>query len=187
MTEQPKIKLSVEQYLEIDRKSQHRHEFYNGEMFDMSEASRKHNIVIKNLMISLENFLSGKKCNPFMIDVRLNLNNSGNYAYPDILVVCGDDAFSEEDIVDDATLIIEVLSPSTEAFDRGTKFQYYQNLKSINEYVLVSQDKMLIEVFEKESDNHWNYIKISEPKELLTLKSIQFSVQLSEIYKSIVF
>lgn len=187
MTAQPKIKLTPEQYLEIDRKSQIRHEFYNGEMFDMSGASRKHNIIIKNLMIGLENFLSGRKCNPFMIDLRLNLNNSGNYAYPDILVVCGDSAFSEEDIVNDATVIIEVLSPSTEAFDRGTKFQYYQNLKSISEYVLVSQDKMLVEVFEKESDNHWNYIKISEAKEQLSLKSIQFSIQVSEIYKSIVF
>lgn len=187
MTAQPKIKLTPEQYLENDRKSQTRHEFYNGEMFDMSGASRKHNIITLQIASLLLSFLGGKKCRPFSTDLRLNLNNSGNYAYPDILVVCGDHAFSEEDIAIDATVIIEVLSPTTEAFDRGTKFQYYQNLKSISEYVLVSQDKMLVEVFEKETDNHWNYIKISEAKEQLSLKSIQFSVQLSEIYKNIVF
>jgi len=129
------------------------------------------------------NHLRGKPCRPYVADLRVQLHVRDHYVYPDVVVVCEQAAFVEEDLASDATLVIEVLSSSTESRDRGAKFLGYQNLPSFQEYVLVSQEAMRVEVFRKEQSGHWHYEVLQGPEAVLNLESVGYSGTLREWYE----
>ncbi|MBC8044627.1 MAG: Uma2 family endonuclease [Rhizobacter sp.] len=183
----PKLKMTAAEYLEFERASEVKHEFHDGEIFLMAGASRNHDVVTVNLQSELRQFFKGKPCRPHSDDIKISVGQNGKYLYPDISVICNEAAFIEPDVANDATVIIEVLSESTEAYNRGKKFQFYQSLPSLKEYVLVAQDEMKAEVFRKGNGGKWEYELIAEAVSLLKLPSIGFEIALSEIYDGVKF
>jgi Uma2 family endonuclease len=177
-----KTHLTPAEYLALERQSQERHEYYGGELRLMAGASRKHNIISLNIASFLKEKLRGKPCRPFMSDMRVRIASAQRYFYPDIAVICGAEAFVEEDIATDATVIIEVLSETTEAFDRGEKFESYQRLPSLQDYVLVSQDRIRLEHFHKLAHNEWRYLALNKAEDILYLDAVGVQLPLKEIY-----
>jgi Uma2 family endonuclease len=180
-----KIHLTPAEYLALERQSEERHEYHGGELRLMAGASRKHNIISLNIASLLREKLRGKPCRPFMSDMRIWIASAQRYFYPDIAIICGAEAFVEEDIATDATVIIEVLSDSTEALDRGEKFESYQCLPSLQDYVLVSQSEQRVEHFHKRSQNEWQYLVLNQPDDVLQFDTIGAHIPLKEIYADV--
>jgi len=159
MTALPKkTYISPEQYLVMERAAEVRHEYSNGEIFEMAGASFEHTIISSNINITLGLQLRGRDCRSVQSDLRVHIPTTGLYTYPDVLVVCGkanlvDDAYL--DTLTNPDLIIEVLSPSTAGHDRGEKFDHYREIESLKEYVLVWQDKKRAARYTKRSDGDW--------------------------------
>src|SRR5437868_8492820 len=141
MSSQPKTLLTPEEYLAIERKAEYRSEYLNGEMFAMTGASRKHNLIALNIAGELRQQLKSKPCEAYVNDMRVRIPATDLYTYPDVTVVCGDPEFEDAfiDTLLNPTLLIEVLSESTESYDRGKKFGYYRTIQSLAEYLLVAQ------------------------------------------------
>jgi Uma2 family endonuclease len=183
-----KQKMTAEAYLEMERKSEERHEFFGGEVFAMSGTTLRHNTILLNTAYGLRTSLKGKPCSVFTESVRVQMKKFNHYAYPDIVVACGKALLeADADMLSDATVIVEVLSPSTESYDRGLKFQHYQSLDSLKEYVLVSQDQRTVEVYRRESQTEWHYSRLTEPEQVLPLASIACSLTLQDIYDGVSF
>ncbi len=136
-----------EEYLVLERKAEYKSEYLNGQIFAMSGASREHILISVNLVRELSSQLRGRPCEVYNGDMRVKVNPTGLYTYPDVTVVCGEPHFDDKhtDTLVNPTLIIEVLSPSTEAYDRGEKFAHYRKLPSLTDYVLVAQDQVRVE------------------------------------------
>lgn len=141
--------LPQEEYLASERTSQEKSEWYQGECFAMAGGTRWHNLLAGKLYTAFVRHLAGNSCTPYMADVRLYIETHQHYVYPDVMVVCNEDAYIADDMVNDATIIIEVLSPTTESYDRGLKFLHYQSLSSLCEYVLISQQTIQVEIFRR--------------------------------------
>jgi Uma2 family endonuclease len=179
--------LTPGEYLELERKSEVRSEFLGGRMFAKPGASRRHSLITGNLHRELSSQLRGRPCEVHMVDLRVKVSPTGMYTYPDIVALCGE-AQLEDDHVDtllNPTLIVEVLSDSTEAYDRGEKFAHYRRLDSLREYVLVSQDKIRIERFRRDGDA-WILSEVSDPEATLHLESIDCRVAVGAIYEKAV-
>jgi len=180
-----KRKLTQEEYLVIERASETRSEFYDGVMYAMSGASRWHGRIAVNLIAKLDAQLGESPCQVFNNDLRVDLAATGSYAYPDVVGVCGEPRFRDDadDTLLNPVLAIEVLSPSTESFDRGGKFARYRRISSLKEYVLVSQDRMMVERFRRHGDSgEWILTEFMQPDDLLEFESIGCAVSLREIY-----
>ena len=155
----------------------------------MSGASREHNLIAGNILRETGSQLKDRPCEVYVSDmVRVGVNPTGLYTYPDVVAVCGEPDFedSELDTLLNPTLIVEVLSPSTEAYDRGEKFAHYRRLVSLREYVLVSQDRVCVERYVRQGDG-WLLTELSRLEDNLRLTSIDCDVALSEIYAKIQF
>jgi Uma2 family endonuclease len=186
MASQPNPYVSPEEYLRIEREAQIRSEYLNGEMFAMVGASRAHNLIVANIARELTQQLKGK---PWLYpnDMRVRIPSAGLYTYPDVVVVCGEPAFEDEhvDTLLNPTLIIGVLSESTESYDRGRKFRHYQTVGSLVEYLLVAQDECRIEQFVRQPAGHWLYSDARSPEGGLELASIQCVLALREVYDKV--
>src|SRR5215471_2641510 len=147
MSTLPGTYLTPEQYLEIERKAEFKSEYYQGEMFAMAGARRNHIRLVTNTVASMHPQLRGGECEVYSNDMRVCVSSAGLYTYPDIVVACGKPQFldGELDTLLNPVSIIEVLSPSTEAYDRGRKFALYRSLESLREYVLLSSDRVQVE------------------------------------------
>jgi Uma2 family endonuclease len=180
--------ISPEEYLALERASEIRHQYFRGEMFAMSGASRAHNVINLNLARALGNQLAGGPCEVYVNDMRVKVSATGLYTYPDIAIACADRKF--EDVVIDTllnpTVLAEVLSDSTEAYDRGDKFRQYQKLDSLREYVLVSQKRVCVEHFLRQG-NQWVLTVWESPSDTLVLSTIDCRVALHEIYDRVEF
>jgi Uma2 family endonuclease len=145
---QPKSFLTPEQYLEIERPAERKSEYYNGEMFAMAGAKRAHNLLVTNLLAGLHRQLRSRPCEVYPSDMRVRVSATGLYTYPDIVAVCGEQQFLDdtEDTLLNPGLLVEVLSPSTEAYDRGRKFEQYKTLDSLREYMLVASERIHVGV-----------------------------------------
>ena len=152
MSAMPKKKLTAAEYLAIERAAEFKSEFYDGEMFAMSGASREHNTLKENLVGEFFVRLKGGPCRTWSSDQRVRVDRTGLYTYPDIVVLCGSGEYdpADRDTLLNPDAIIEVLSPSTEKYDRGAKFRLYQQIPSLTEYVLAAQDEPLIEHFARQ-------------------------------------
>ncbi len=138
-----------EQYLALDRKADYKSEYINGHVIAMAGASRRHNLIAGNLYREVSQQLRGRPCEAYISDMRVKVGLTGLYTYPDVVMVCGDIHFEDgdNDTLLNPTAIVEVLSTSTEAYDRGEKFAHYRRLESLQEYLLVAQDKVRIEYY----------------------------------------
>lgn len=172
-----------QEYLTLERQAKTKSEFFEGEIYAMAGASRKHVLIEGNIIRELGNRLKGRPCAVLTSNMRVRVRSTGLYTYPDASVVCGKPEF--EDINGDTllnpTVLVEVLSPSTESYDRGEKFMQYRRLPSLQEYVVVSQDKVLVERFRRVGDL-WVIGDVHRLDGVLRLESIDCEVPLSEIY-----
>jgi Uma2 family endonuclease len=150
----PKTLMTEEQYLATERRAGSRSEFYNGEMFAMAGASRRHNRIVTNLVAAFDNRLRELPCNVYSNDMRVKTPNTGLFTYPDLVVTCGEEVFvdDEQDTLLNPLVIFEVLSDSTEAYDWGKKFENYQGIESLSTYVLVAQDARRVERYVRQGD-----------------------------------
>ena len=182
----PKIFTSAE-YLEFERLSEVKHELINGEIFEMAGAVKRHNQISANIIRLLGNQLLERDCSAFSSDMRVKISAAGNYTYPDIVAVCGEEIYEDEteDTLINPQLIIEVLSKSTEAYDRGVKFEYYQTIESFHEYVLITQEPFRVEQYVRKNENEWAYFEFRKPENIVRLNSIDCEISLQDIYHKI--
>jgi Uma2 family endonuclease len=180
--------LFVAEYLRIERAADFHSEFYLGEMFAMAGDSPKHSRIKTNVLTQLNTQLKAKPCVSFDSDLRIRCR-TGLYTYPDASVVCGELEFDDEpqDTVLNPTVIVEVLSKATEAYDRGKKFDYYQPIPSLREYVLVSQDEPKIQRFERNEDGTWTLTPVTGMDQSLRLKSMEVELSLAEVFDRVDF
>ncbi|MGI8495701.1 MAG: Uma2 family endonuclease [Pyrinomonadaceae bacterium] len=183
----PKTLLTAEEYLAFERKSEFRHEYYRGEIFQMSGASREHNLIVFNLARQISSQLRGKNCEGYANDMRVFTPITGLYTYPDLTVVCGEPEFAdaEFDTLLNPVILIEVLSPSTADYDRGKKFWNYQSIETLREYLLIAQDEIKIEHLIKLANGRWDVREYSLPDAKIELSSIGIGLEISEIYEKI--
>jgi Uma2 family endonuclease len=179
----PVSKLNEEQYLVNERAAEFKSEFLDGEMFAMSGASMRHTILQGNILGELYIALHGTGCRALTSDLRVRVS-SRMYTYPDISVVSGEPVLADEhqDNLLNPVVIFEVLSPSTEKYDRGVKFQHYRTVKSLREYVLVDQSQVRIECYSRQQGNTWSLRDYQRLEEELVIDSIGLSIPLSRIY-----
>jgi len=184
-----KTYITPEEYLEVERKAEFKSEYFNGEMFALAGTTKEHSIITINITGALYNQLLGKPCQLFDSNMRVKVQESGLYTYPDLVVVCGEQKFEDEefDILLNPTLIIEILSPSTEDYDRGKKFVYYRQLESLKEYVLVSQAQVRIEKYLWQDESKWLLTEESDTEKSMELSSINCSLLLKDVYRNIKF
>lgn len=184
---QPKNLYTVEEYLEFERKADARHEFFGGEIFAMAGGSKRHNGISANLIRLIGNQLVERECTVYGSDMRVKIPVVDKYTYLDAVAVCGDEIFedSAEDTLLNPILIIEVLSQSTEAYDRGAKFEYYQTIESFREYVLITQEPFRVEQFVRKDTNVWTYFEFRKPDDAVELNSINCKLLLQDIYHKI--
>ena len=184
-----KTRLSVEDYLAIENASPFKSEFYEGEMFAMAGASPTHNFVKDNLIRALGNRLDSGPCRTASSDQRIRIERTGLFTYPDIVIVCGKPKVSPRDplAIVNPTAIVEILSPTTEQYDRGTKFKRYRQIPGLREYILVAQDEAVVERYFLQSNGSWNLTAIEGVGESLEFASLGITIPLAEVYRDIEF
>ena len=184
MSTAEKRRYTPEEYLAFKRASETRHEYLNGEIFAMVGGSRDHYQIVSNLLSYLRPRLREKGCEVFQSDMRVKVSPSGLYTYPDVVIVCGEPE-RENDTLLNPNVLIEVLSPSTENYDRGAKAEQYRTLSSLKAHVLVSQDRYHVEVFSRQPENTWLLNEISREEDSLHLPTLDFSIPMSEVYHGV--
>ena len=185
--------LTPEEYITLERKAipdaeAVRSEYINGEIINMPGASFAHNLITNNISGELRARLKGSQYAVFANDMRISIPTARSYFYPDVGVVCEEPRF-EDDVFDtllNPIVIVEVLSPSTEAYDRGEKFAYYRQITPLQEYILVSQDRIRIEHYYRQ-ERQWIFTDFEKRDEILLLPSIQCELPLQEIYERVTF
>lgn len=179
--------MTPEQYLEIERNAEYKSEYYAGEMFAMAGASEAHGLISINLAALLHSQLRRSQCRPFVSDLRVNIPATGLYTYPDIVVTCGERKFidAKADTLLNPVLIAEILSPSTEAYNRGRKFEHYRNIPTLNEYLLVAQDRIPVDLYTRQTAGAWLLTSASQLSDTLALPSINCSVLLADLYEGL--
>lgn len=188
MTAQPKIRYTFAEYLEIDRNSEVKSEFINGEMVAMAGASWDHGTIVQNLARGLGNRVAGGPCRIRTNDIRVKVNDRYTF-YPDVLGLCIEPQFAvkEKDALTNPELVIEVLSPSTQKFDSLDKMLLYQTIPSLNEYLLISQSRPHVLHHTKQGGAIWQYHFYSNLDDTVMFSSIHCSMTLREIYADVVF
>ena len=187
MSAETKHRLSVEEYLALERRAETRSEYLNGETFALVGARREHNLIVGNVLATLHGQLRGKSCEVYANDMRVRVSATGLFAYPDVVVICGPAEFddTEADTLLNPRLIVEVLSPTTENYDRGTKFAHYRTAASLADYVLIAQDRVHVEHFTKQTDGRWLLSETDDRASALELPSIGCRLFLAEIYERV--
>jgi len=180
-----KQKLSIEEYLQFEKESVEKHEYYRGEIFAMAGASDSHNWIFTNLLVGLANKLKGGSCRPYGSDMRMHIPENTLFTYPDISIYCGPAQptdFDQESFLH-PTVIFEILSPSTKQYDRGEKFMLYRDIPSLKEYVLVDSESIRVEDFQINEKGFWELHDYKLPDDNVFLPSLQISISLKEIYE----
>src|SRR5262245_7965092 len=187
MPSQLKARLTPEEYLAIERKATYKSEYVNGEMFAMSGASPRHVLIVTNVVAELRQQLKQRPCTVYSTDLRVKVRPTGLYTYPDVIVVCGQPQFDDEqqDTMLNPTVIVEVLSESTKDYDRGGKFEHYRSLMSLAEYILIAQDKSHVEHFVRQPDNRWLLAETNRLDDTIHLPSIECHLELAEVYDKV--
>jgi Uma2 family endonuclease len=190
MSAETKRKYTLQEYLELDAKSAERLEYWQGEIFSMSGASEEHAEIEGNLMAFLKPKLRSSGCRVFPADMRIKVPTMPPYRYGDLSALCDKAQFEEIGGVDALTnpaLIIEVLSPSTEAYDRGDKFTHYKSIPDFSEYLLVAQHRPHISQFVRQNDGSWLQREFNDLKDVVKLSTLGCELPLSEVYQNVSF
>jgi Uma2 family endonuclease len=188
MTAVPKKpKFTEAEYLALERAAEYKSEYYDGEIFAMAGASLPHNFIKDNLVAAIGGQLKGGPCRTLSSAMRVKIPRARSYTYPDIVILCGKPELEDDrfDTLLNPTAIIEVLSPTTETFDRRGEFRRYQRMESLQEYVLVAQDEMLCERFVRGSDNSWVLTTFDDPAGEVALVTGPVRIPMAEIYRGV--
>lgn len=187
MSTLPKSCLTPEEYLEIERAAETRSEYFQGEMFAMSGATLVHNRLVWRLSTLLDRALTARGCLGCANEMRVRVGDSTLYTYPDVVVACGELQFLDgcQDTLLNPSLIIEVLSPSTEAYNRGRKFDHYRSIKSLQEYLLISTELQKAELFTRQSPDRWLLTIAEGPAGAIDLQTAGYRLSLTDLYDGI--
>src|ERR1700733_11179982 len=188
MSAQPQPRLTPEQYIESERAAEFRSEYYCGQIYAMAGGSYQHAQIVGGLVREFGNVLKKRPCAVVPTDLRLRVSPEG-FTYPDVVVICGDPRFADnqQDTLLNPTLIVEVLSPSAEAYDRRFKFAQYRTVESLEEYVLVAQAEPRVEVFRRQRDGHWLLSEAFGLESVCRFDSLDCSLALADIYDKVTF
>jgi Uma2 family endonuclease len=180
---------TIEEYLAFENHASDKHEYFQGGVYAMAGSTREHNIISSNILASLHGQLRGRPCSARMADQRLRIEEADLTTYPDVLVVCPPETTSAADriAVTDATVIIEVLSPSTAQYDKTSKFEFYSFLPSLRHYLLVEQKRVEVEHRFREESGEWTTRGFSDLEDEVELPAIGCRLKVSEIYEEIEF
>jgi Uma2 family endonuclease len=187
MSALPKRRLSEEEYLTIERAAEYKSEYIDGEMYAMAGAGLRHTKILLSFGAELHAQFRGRPCSAFVNDLRVRVADSGLYTYPDVLALCGEPRLLDHhtDTLLNPQLIVEVLSPSTENYDRGEKFRRYRQLESLTDYVLVAQNQMLVEHWSRQATDLWKVREFNQPADRLRFESLAAEVVLSDVYDGV--
>jgi Uma2 family endonuclease len=187
MSTAPRESWTAQEYLAFERKSAEKHEFLDGEIYLMTGATANHNLIVGNIYASLHAQLRQRPCVVYPSDMKVSA--SGLYTYPDVSVVCEPPRFEDakRDVLLNPIVIVEVLSPTTENYDRGKKFRLYRALDSLQEYILAAQDSVRIERYLRQPDDQWLFTEAAEMDAQLELPSIGCTLLLSDVYEKVTF
>jgi Uma2 family endonuclease len=182
-------RLTPEQYLEMERAAEFKSDYYDGHMYAMSGGSLRHAVIIANLARELGIALKNRPCTVTTNDLRLRVGSGKLYTYPDVIVFCGEAKLADRhnDTLLNPTMIAEVLSPSTEGYDRGLKSTHYRTIDSLQEYALVSQSEPRVEVYKRQLDHRWLLTEFAGPDAVCRFESLDLGVALADIYHNISF
>ena len=183
----PLLKHSIAAYLESEEKSDVKHEFYKGEIFAMAGASIQHNQIASNAHVAIGSFISDKGCTIFQSDLKIHVELNSLFTYPDLSIVCGTIATLEnhKDIVTNPSVLIEVLSDTTQDYDRGGKFKLYRDIPSLKEYILISSIEVLVEKYSKQEDGTWILHEYKTLNDFFTIDVIAMQIELKGLYKNV--
>ncbi|MDQ3685671.1 MAG: Uma2 family endonuclease [Acidobacteriota bacterium] len=190
MSTQPKTFITPEEYLAAERKAETKSDYYDGEVFLMSGASREHNLIVTNLVRELSMQLRGKPYEVYPNDMRVHIPATGLFTYPDVIVVCGKPLLKEDGYLDtllNPMLIVEVLSPSTASYDRGQKFEHYRSLDSFQEYLLVEQHESKLARYTRQPDESWVLKDFRGASTRVELTSVGCVLTLADVYDKVTF
>ncbi len=192
LVKEPAVKynyVSAEEYLIAERAALEKHEYYQGEIFAMSGASRNHNEIFSNLFGGLFGKLKGKGCKPYGSDLRIHIPKNTLYTYPDISIICGDMDLTDKqfDTATNPTVIIELLSKSTRNYDKGEKFTLYRDIDSLQEYILVDTEKIHVEKHIRHADNSWQLTDYRSLEDSFTISTVDLTILLKDAYDGISF
>ena len=184
---QPHPRITPDAYLARERQAETKGEYFNGEIFAMSGASPAHGLIVTNVVRELSGQLRTRDCRVFSADLRVKVSASGLYTYPDVVVACGKSRFEDEhgDTLLNPTVIVEVLSKSTQDYDRGAKFEQYRTIESFKEYVLIAQDKVHVEHFVRQPDGRWMLAETNRRDDRIELESIDAHLALPDVYEKV--
>lgn len=180
-----KEKLTVEEYLQFEKKSVQKHEYFKGEVFAMAGAGARHNVIFSNIFGELAYRLKGNPCRPYGSDLRIHIPENTLFTYPDISIVCGVIIPSEtdEDTAILPTVLVEILSPAMKDYDRGGKFRLYRDIPTLKEYILIDSESINIEIFRMNSQEHWELEEHRSIDDTLVIPTVDLSLPLKEIYE----
>lgn len=179
-------RMTPQQYLEWEPTQELRYEYVNGEVFAMTGGTIPHNTVAVNLVTALKSHLRGGACQVFIADVKVGVSASGPFHYPDVLVSCDERDREAIQVIQYPCLIFEVLSPSTEAYDRGGKFAHYRKLATLQEYVLIEAEKVGVECFRRTANRRWEFQTYSAGEEV-EFESVDFRCPMELLYEGVRF
>ncbi len=190
MSTQPKQCYTLEEYFALELANNEKYEFWNGEVFCMSGASLAHNQIARNLGTTIDTQLRARGCQTFPADLRIKVPTYPPYRYPDLTALCGKPEIEKIgglDMLVNPALIVEILSPSTEGFDRGDKFTYYKSIQSFSEYLLIAQHRPHVSQFIKQGNGVWAFMEFNALTDKVPCESVPCVLALSEIYRDVTF
>jgi Uma2 family endonuclease len=188
MSVAPQPRLPFEDWLAMERvAADQRSEYVGGEVFGMAGGTEEHNLIALNVGAELRNQLKDKPCRVYPSDMKVRIASDDVATYPDVMVICGERQFCDDrrDVVTNPTLIVEVLSDSSEAYDRGDKFRHYRNLPSLQAYLLLSQYRIQAELFLRQPDGTWSLSSYQDPSESIPLRVVDAELSLAEVYDKV--
>jgi Uma2 family endonuclease len=179
--------LSAEEYLAMERVADHRSEYFAGEVFAMAGGSEQHITIVSNLTYLFVSQFKGRPCKVYSSDMKVRVKATGLFTYPDVVALCGEPVFNDlqRDVLLNPQVLIEVLSDSTEAYDRGKKFEHYRSIDTVTDYILVSQDRPKVESFTRRMGGTWLYSTVVGIDSFLEIPSIECRLPLGDIYDKV--
>ncbi len=190
MNTEPILKYSAEEYLELEETSLEKNEYYKGEIFAMAGAFIEHNQITRNTMSLIDEYLSkGDKCQIFPSDLKIHAITNSLYTYPGLSIVCGkiETLPNKKNIVTNPSVLIEVLSETTQDYDRGAKFKLYRDIESLKEYILISSLETLVEKYDKQVDGSWVLHEYKNEMDTFKINSIGFQISVKDLYRNVEF
>lgn len=182
---------TLEEYLELEQSTDEiRYEFYDGEVWAMAGASDAHDRIQSSIHFQLRLNFRGRKCRAFLVDMRVKVPAFPPYRYPDLQALCGEAKFEflgKQEMLLNPSLIVEILSTSTEAFERGSKFTYYKSIESFSDYLLVSTERPNVAQFIKQADGSWKHYEFDDLEQRVKIESLECEIEMREIYENVIF